>query len=111
MPTTSAISAAGASDAEWLNKKDRSSSLNLDKYRDEQKHFRATMKDIDSVSKSTAGLNIQALPQDLNKYDGDKDKADRYQQWLKSLRTDIWLGESVNVLDDMVAQKSLVYNK
>ncbi len=56
-------------------------------------------------------MDVRALPEDAHKYDGDKDKADRFQQWLKSLRTDIWLGESVNVVDDMVSQKSLVYNK
>jgi carboxyl-terminal processing protease len=98
-------------DAVWLNKKDKVSSLNLDRYRGEQKEFRSTMKQIDTLSKLTAGLNVEALPQDANKYAADKDKATRFQNWLKSLRTDIWLGETVNVLDDMVAQKAVVYNK
>jgi carboxyl-terminal processing protease len=98
-------------DAVWLNKKDKVSSLNLDRYRGEQKEFRSTMKQIDTLSKLTAELNVQALPQDINKYAADKDKATRFQNWLKSLRTDIWLGETVNVLDDMVAQKAIVYNK
>jgi carboxyl-terminal processing protease len=98
-------------DAVWLNKKDKVSSLNLERYRGEQKEFRSTMKQIDTLSKLTAELNVQSLPQDINKYAADKDKATRYQNWLKSLRTDIWLGETVNVLDDMVAQKAVVYNK
>jgi carboxyl-terminal processing protease len=98
-------------DAVWLNKKDKVSSLNLDRYRGEQKEFRSTMKQIDTLSKLTAGLNVEALPQDANKYAADKDKATRFQNWLKGLRTDIWLGETVNVLDDMVAQKAVVYNK
>ncbi|MDP4151242.1 MAG: carboxy terminal-processing peptidase [Bacteroidota bacterium] len=98
-------------DAEWLNKRDKVSSLNLDKYREEQKQFKATMKQIETMSKSTAELNVQALPQDANKYVNDKDKADRFQNWMKSLRTDIWLEETVNVVDDMVSQKALVYNK
>ncbi len=98
-------------DAMWLNKKDKVSSLNLEKYRGEQKEFRSTMKQIDTLSKLSAELNVQSLPQDVNKYAADKDKATRYQNWLKSLRTDIWLGETVNVLDDMVAQKAVVYNR
>jgi carboxyl-terminal processing protease len=56
-------------------------------------------------------MNVDGLPQDAHKYDDDKDKETRYQQWLKDKRTDIWLGEAVNVLDDMVSTKSLVYNK
>ncbi|MBS1660928.1 MAG: hypothetical protein JST68_07735, partial [Bacteroidetes bacterium] len=44
-------------------------------------------------------------------YDEDKQKADRFQQWLKDKRSDAWLGETVNVLDDMISQKNMVYNK
>jgi carboxyl-terminal processing protease len=69
------------------------------------------MKQIETMTKSTAELNVQALPQDANKYVSDKDKADRFQNWMKSLRTDIWLEETVNVVDDMVSQRGLVYNK
>jgi carboxyl-terminal processing protease len=56
-------------------------------------------------------MNVLSLPQDAGKYDGDKDKAERFQQWLKSLKTNIYLGEAVNVVGDMVAQKNMVYNK
>ena len=45
------------------------------------------------------------------KYDDDKNKADRFQQWLKDKKTDVWLNEAVNVVDDMISQKNLVYNK
>ena len=99
-------------DAEWLNKEsEKVYSLNLEKYRDDQKQIKVTNKQIETLSKLPKEMDVQALPEDANKYDGDKDKALRFQQWLKGLRTDIWLGESVNVLDDMIAQKNLVYNK
>jgi carboxyl-terminal processing protease len=100
------------SDAEWLNKEsEKVYSLNLDKYREDQRQVKMTNKELEGLSKLPKEMDVRSLPQDANKYDGDKDKADRFQQWLKSLRTDIWLGESVNVVDDMVSQKSLVYNK
>jgi len=102
------------SDAEWLSKEnDKVYPLNLIKYREEQKQIKATNKQIETLSKLAAGteLNVIALPQDANKYVGDKDKGDRFQQWLKDKRTDIYLGEAVNVLDDMITQKNLVYNK
>jgi carboxyl-terminal processing protease len=99
-------------DAEWLNKEsDKVYSLNLDKYRTEQKQVKATYKQIETLSKLPKEMNVLALPQDAGKYAADKDKADRFQLWLKDRRTDIWLGEAVNVIDDMVAQKNLVYNK
>lgn len=99
-------------DAEWLNKEsEKVYSLNLQKYREDQKQIKMTNKQIETLSKLPKEMDVQALPEDAHKYDDDKDKADRFQQWLKSLRTDIWIGESVNVVDDMVSQKSLVYNK
>jgi len=102
------------SDAEWLSKEmDKVFPLNLQKYREEQKQIKATNKQIETLSKlsTSSELNVQSLPQDANKYDGDKDKATRFQQWLKDKKTDIYLGEAVNVLDDMITQKNLVYNK
>ncbi len=99
-------------DAAWLNKQnDKLYPLKLDKYREEQKQIKATVKQIETLSKLPKEMDIATLPQDSNKYVDDKDKADRYKQWIKSLKTDIWLNEAVNVVDDMVATKNLVYNK
>jgi carboxyl-terminal processing protease len=101
-------------DAEWLGKtEDRVFSLNLQKYRDEEKQIRSTVKQIETLSKLPAGneLAVLALPEDAHKYDGDQLKAERFQTWLKEKKTDLWLGETVNVLDDMIAEKNLVYNK
>ncbi|HUB62666.1 MAG TPA: carboxy terminal-processing peptidase [Puia sp.] len=102
------------SDAEWLSKtEDKVFSLNIRKYQDEQKEIKAKVKRIEDLSKLPAAeqLNVFSLPDDAHKYDDDKDKADRFQAWLKEKRSDLWLGETVNVLDDMIAQKSVVYNK
>lgn len=100
------------SDAEWLSKEqDRVFPLSLKKYQEEQKQIKSTIKQIETLSKLPVEMNVQALTQDAHKYDSDKNKATRFQQWLKDKRTDIWLGEAINVLDDMVAQKNLVYNK
>jgi carboxyl-terminal processing protease len=101
-------------DEEWLSSiQDKVYPLSLTKYKQEQRQVKATVKQIENLSKLPAGneLNVQALPQDVHKYDDDKNKADRFQQWLKDRKSDVWLGETVNVLDDMIAQKNLVYNK
>ncbi len=102
------------SNAQWLGSKesDKVTSLNLKKYQEEQLQLRATIRQVETLSKLSAAneLDVQALPQDLHKYDTDKGKADRFRQWLKGERTDIYLGEAVNVLNDMITQKKLVYN-
>jgi carboxyl-terminal processing protease len=102
------------SDAEWISKtEDKVFSLNIRKYQEEQKEIRAKVKQIEDLSKLPAAsqLNVFSLPEDAHKYDDDKNKADRFQAWLKEKRSDLWLGETVNVLDDMIAQKSVVYGK
>jgi carboxyl-terminal processing protease len=101
-------------DAEWLNKlNDKMYPLNLEKYRQEQKEIKSTVKQIESLSKLQDPMNVETLPQDAGRYntDRDKDKADRYKQWVDSRKTDIYLKEAVNVVGDMVSQKNLVYNK
>ena len=99
-------------DAIWLDKQnDKLYSLKLEKYKEEQKQIRTAVKHIETLSKLTVAMNIETLPQDVNKYNGDKDKLERNKQWIESRKTDIYLKEAVNVMDDMISQKSLVYNK
>ncbi|HLK28587.1 MAG TPA: carboxy terminal-processing peptidase, partial [Puia sp.] len=79
-------------DAEWLEKQnDKQYPLNIEKYRQEQKQIKATVKQIETLSKLSKEMNVAGLPQDANKYVGDKDKQTRYEQWLKSLSKDIYL--------------------
>ncbi|HZK65225.1 MAG TPA: carboxy terminal-processing peptidase, partial [Puia sp.] len=104
-PTFSTISGNAA----WLDKQnDKQYPLNLDEYQAEQKKIRATVKQIDSVSKLVVPMSISTMPEDAAKYAKDKDKADRYKQWLDSRKTDIYLKEAVNVMDDMISRKNLV---
>jgi len=79
--------------------------LNIKAYQEEQKMIRATVKQIDSVSKLKVPMNIYSLPQDTIKYAADKDKADRYKTWVDSRKTDIYLNETINVMDDMISLK------
>jgi carboxyl-terminal processing protease len=107
-PSFSTISEGAA----WLDKQnDKQYSLNLDTYRLDQKKIRATAKQIDSAVKLRVPMDITSLPEDTSKYAKDKDKAERYKAWLDSRKTDIYLKEAVNVMDDMISRKNLVYNK
>jgi len=96
--------------AAWLDKQnDKMYPLNLKAYQEEQKMIRSTVKQIDSVSKLKSPMMIYSMPQDTVKYSEDKDKGERYKQWVESRKTDIYLNEAVNVMDDMISLKSVVY--
>ncbi len=97
---------------EWLAKEnDKTYSLNIDKYRDEKKKISATVKQLESLNKLPKELEVNALTSDANKYANDKDKDDRFKAWLKSLRNNLYLEETVNIMNDMVNQHNLALNK
>lgn len=99
------------SDAEWLSKmNDKIFTLSLKKYQEEQKHIKEVVKQVDSMEKLPAELNVEALTDDLKKFEYDQGKYERFKQWVKGLRTDIRLDEAVNVVNDMITQTNLVYN-
>jgi len=91
----------------WLSKQnDKTYSLNLEKYKEEQKALRATVKQNDSLAKLNTEMPFEGLKADEAKYNNiDKDKGERYKNWLKSLKTDAYINEAANVVKDMAAAK------
>ncbi len=95
--------------AQWLaNQNDRVYSLQFEKYRLEQKQIRQAVKQIDSLNKLPQELAVEPPTQDLNKFQDDAGKSERYKQWVKNLKTDIYLDEAVKVMGDMINQINLV---
>lgn len=93
---------------EWQAKQnDKVYPLQLAKYREEQKALRATSKQLEKLVKLEQPLNLSSLSADANKYGDDKDKAERFKAWIKSLSSDIYIGEAVNVMNDMLNQSSM----
>ncbi len=89
---------------QWLaNQNDKMYSLKLDKFRTERKTISATYKELEALHKLQKELNVNALTGEENKYANDKDKEERTKTWFKSLKTDIYLDEAVNVVNDMVS--------
>lgn len=96
--------------AEWLAKQsDRTVSLNLKKYQEEQKKSKAIAKQIESQNKLPHELNVEPLVDDMKRFEADNAKLERFKNWLKILRNDPYLDEATNVLNDMVTQTNLVY--
>ncbi len=93
---------------EWLaSQNDKEYSLQLDKYRKEQKLIRAAFAQNDSLLKLRAENNVTALTIEVDKWADDKAKQERFAQWLKALRKDIYLDQAVKVVGDMINQQNL----
>jgi carboxyl-terminal processing protease len=94
----------------WLNKNvDKEYDLNINKYKAEEKTIRNIVTEDDSLSKLSANMNVSFLAVDKDQYQDnpDKAKAARYTEWLKALQKDIYINETVNVINDMADMHSL----
>ena len=97
---------------EWLaNQNNKQYSLQLDKYRKEQKMIRATFAQNEALMKLKTEINVTALPNEVNRWADDKAKQERFNQWLKNLRKDIYLDQAVKVVNDVINQQNLVKAK
>lgn len=93
---------------DWQAKQnDRVYPLQLQKYREEQKALRATSKQLEKLVKLEKPLDMNALASDANKYGDDKDKNERFKSWIKALSSDVYVGEAVNVMNDMLNEGSM----
>jgi len=86
---------------------DKEYSLQIDKFRKEQQMLKATAKQLDSLERLKDSINISFLKQDADRINADKDKSDRYNQWLRSLKTDIYLDQAIKVVGDIQNQRNL----
>lgn len=93
---------------EWLAKQNnKEASLQLDKYRKEQKQIREKYAQIDAIAKLRQELNVNALPEEVNRWADDKAKQERFNQWIKNLRKDIYLDQAVKVVNDIINQQNI----
>lgn len=86
-------------------------SLNLAKYRIEQKSLREAIRRIDTLSKTQQNLEVDLLPSDIKNLTGDADKLERRKQWSNSLGRDIHLQETFRIISDMNPVKGVVVRR
>jgi carboxyl-terminal processing protease len=97
---------------EWLAKQnDKTYPLKLDKYRKEQAMIKDTYKQMESLSKLKEENDVVALPGEEDRWASDKNKQERFNQWLKNLRTDIYLDQAIRVMNDMISQQNIARSK
>ncbi len=98
--------------SDWLAKQnDKRYSLQLDKYRKEQKAIRSTFAQNETLIRLKDDLSVSALTNEENKWANDQNKQERFNLWLKSLRKDIYLDQAVKVVNDIINQQNIVKSK
>jgi carboxyl-terminal processing protease len=83
-------------------------SLNINQYKIEQKEFKSLIKDIDELSKLSQSLAFKNLASDTATINSAQDKIDNNKQWMKFRVNDIYINESVKVVEKMIIQNNLV---
>ncbi len=97
---------------EWLSKQnEKPRSINLEKYRQERKTISESVKQLETLLKLKAQIDVQALPKEVNKWGDDKAKQDRFNNWLKDRQKDIYLDQAVRVINDIISQQNIAKGK
>ena len=85
-------------------------SLNINKYKEEQKTLKAVYKQLEELTKIAKDINIANAATDVETINASKDRAERNKQWLKRLSGDIYLDETVRVISNIIEQKTTAQN-
>jgi carboxyl-terminal processing protease len=77
-------------------------SLNFDKYAAEQKQYKEEAKKMDELDKEIPGIEVAALKADMAAtVDSDTVRASKNKAWYKTIKKDIYLNETVSIIDEM----------
>lgn len=98
----------------WLsNRSDEPRILQLDKYKEYQKKIAATVTQSSNLVRLKQELNMSVLKDDYDKYynNSDKQKGERYQAWLKSIKSDLYIQESIDVVKKLITAYSSMAQK
>lgn len=102
------------SNAKWLaNNSEQPSSINIMKYKEQQKQVKATVAQINTLAKLQKEMDVAVSKADKAKFynNPDKSKGERYQAWLKNLSTDFYINTTTKIVGDMSGAKANTANK
>jgi carboxyl-terminal processing protease len=96
---------------EWIDKKnDKEVSLNLAKYKADLQQMKTAYKQLDSLYKLPKEMTVLNSSADTTGLSADKDKTDRNKQFLSRLKGDIYIDETVKVMNNMINQTNIALN-
>jgi len=95
----------------WLEKNsDKAYPLNLAKYKEEQKAFNEKRKELDDLYKLNKEMSVKNIAADTVAINAAKEKIDKNAKWLKSVSNDIYIDETVKVMNSMITQTTTAKN-
>jgi carboxyl-terminal processing protease len=96
--------------AEIVKKKrdDNRVSLNEAEYKREQEELNATSKKLEELQKKAIAMDMTNPPADLSRINDDSISMNKNKDWLKALSKDIYISESVNIVNDLPKSTSKV---
>lgn len=99
---------------QWLSKNaELPASLNIQKYRERQKKVKSTVTQDESLLKVKDSMLVETTAADHDKFynNPDKPKGERYQAWLKALKSDRYIDETVKLVGELArVQRQTVLN-
>jgi carboxyl-terminal processing protease len=88
--------------------KDNAYSLNEIAYRKELDDANATSKKMEELEKKATLLTIVNAKEDLTNINRDSSTVTKNKDWIKNLQKDIYIAETVNIVNDMIKGQSKV---
>lgn len=82
--------------------------LNMVDFKKQQAQGRALSKQLDNYYKAPSKLDVVALPEDLKNLGSDSLKINTQNAFLKGVSNDIYVGEAVSIIKQMVSKEQLV---
>lgn len=95
--------------SKWLaTKNEQPTSLNYEVYKSNQKLIKSTVTQTSNLIKLSKEMQVEIPVVDRKKYfeNADKSKGERYQQWLKNIKTDLYISSSANTIVDLISETS-----
>ncbi len=89
--------------AKWIDDRSKEStySLELDKFKTEQKKIEEIAKKYKAISDYNNSLNFLSLPYEIAAMKSDAALREKRDRWHESLGKDIYVEEAINILDDL----------
>ena len=85
--------------------------LNIVKYKEMQAQIKSASKQLENYSKLPTGLPVNSLIKDSLNIGSDTTKIKSQKQFLKSVGTDIYIDETVNILDKVIGEEALAQRR
>lgn len=85
--------------------------LNETAFRKEQDEANATSKKMEELEKKATTLSIINIKDDLSAINRDSTTITKNKEWIKNLSKDIYLSETVNIINDLIKQQTSIIPK